>query len=283
MAVHDKTREMLPKRFQSFSDQDLLWLWSVLGRDFAISHPESFKNPLGLAESCAKAIENRDEAYADWVFNYYQQHVVNYEMSGIIGNAGKRLISFLMYKLVVDNGFDFDLGSLKYYLDDRSCFLLAVDLDTRLGSDKLRIVRDLTSIWNLRMLKDYSLDWVDGNNSEQVSWLINEGLNAGLPSLVPGSVNNPLSINESLLKFRCMLDQSSLNPKMEEMLIRDLRRKWSIKTNKKRNERCQVNVLLLPETKEGIKELMRRDGYKTQGELVDALVSKALSDEKGFL
>ncbi|QBM16561.1 hypothetical protein MARI_06430 [Marinobacter sp. JH2] len=283
MAVHDRNRDVLPKRFQSFSDQDLVWLWSVLGRDFTISHPESFKNPLGLAESCAKALESKGEAYADWVFNCYQQHVVNGELSSIIGDAGKRLISFLMYKLVVYNGFDFELGSLKYYLDDRSCFLLAVDLDARLGSDKLRIIREIASIWNLRMLKDYSLSWVDGNNPEQVSWLINEGLKAGLPNLVPGSVNNPLSINESLLKFQCMLDQSSLNPKMEEMLIKDLRRKWSIKTNKKRCERSQVNVLLLPETKEGIKQLMRRDGYKTQGELVDALVSKALSGEKGSL
>ena len=133
-------------------------------------------------------------------------------------------------------------------MDDRSCFLLAVDLDARLGSDKLRIIREIASIWNLRMLKDYSLSWVDGNNPEQVSWLIDEGLMAGLPNLVPGSVNNPLSINESLLKFQCMLDQSSLNLKMEEMLIKDLRRKWSIKTNKKRSERSQVNVLLLPET-----------------------------------
>jgi len=283
MAVHDKDREMLPKRFQSFSDQDLVWLWSVLGRDFTISHPESFKSPMVLAESCAKALDARDDAYVDWVLNAYQQHVVNHEMSSIIGNSGKRLISFLMYKLLVDNGFDFELGGLKYYLDDRSCFLLAVDLDARLGSEKLFVVQRLTAIWNLRMLKDYSFDWVDGNNAEQISWLISEGLKAGLPSLVPGSVNNPLSINESLLKFRCMLDQSNLNSRMEEMLIRDLRRKWSIKTNKKRNERCQVNVLLLPETKEGIKELMRRDGYKTQGELVDALVSKALSDEKDLL
>ncbi|MBB5322832.1 hypothetical protein [Marinobacter oulmenensis] len=283
MAVHDKSQDMLPKKFQSFSDQDLIWLWSVLGRDFAISHPESFKNPLVLAESCAKALNARDSAYVDGVFDGYQKHVVNNEVNSIIGNAGKRLISFLMYKLAVDNGFGFELGSLKYYLDDRSCFCLAVDLDSRLGSDKLRIIRELTSLWNLRMLKECPLNWVDGNNPEQVSWLINEGINAGLPSLVPGTVNNPLSINESLLKFQCMLDQSNLNPKMEEMLIRDLRRKWSIKTNKKRSERYQVNVLLLPETKEGIKQLMRRDGYKTQGELVDALVSKALSDENGYL
>ena len=66
MAVHDRNRDVLPKRFQSFSDQDLVWLWSVLGRDFTISHPESFKNPLGLAESCAKALESKGEAYAVW-------------------------------------------------------------------------------------------------------------------------------------------------------------------------------------------------------------------------
>lgn len=277
MAVRIRDREMFPDRFKHFSDQDLVWLWAILSNEFTISPPESLRNPKDLAESCAKALSNKNAGYEEWVVKSYQQCVINGQISEIVAKPDKRLISWLMYRLVVDNGFDFELKGLKNYLDDWACFLLAVDLDARPASEKLRLIREIMALWNLRMLSDHSLDWVDGNDPRQVSWLINEGLKAGLPNLVSGGLNNPLSINESLLKFKCMLDQSKFNSKMEEMLIRDLRRKWSIKTNKKRNERYQVNVLLLPETKEGIKELMKRDGYKTQGEVVDALVSKALS------
>ncbi|MDR9424380.1 MAG: hypothetical protein RI567_03735 [Marinobacter sp.] len=271
-------REMLPKRIQYFSNGDLVWLWYVLSENQTICSHDILKNPKELARVIGSALRNAGDDQISWIVNDNEKYVVSSQLRRLVPSPDKRTISWLIYRLVTGHGFNFYLGLMKDYLSDWDHFLLAVDVDAREGVEKLKIIKEVLALWNLHLGADYSLGWIDESNAAQASWLLDEGVKAGLSSFVPGSIDRPLSSKESVTKFKCMLDQSSLSPQLADIFVSDLRRKWSVKNNKKRMERCQTNVLVLPETRKGIKELMKRYNYKTQGEVVDDLVSKALSE-----
>ncbi|WP_336368099.1 hypothetical protein [Marinobacter sp. C2H3] len=279
MAIKYDYQEYLPESLSDFQYRELIWLWYYLeGRGWQLDIA-CLSNPEALSIFISRALGEAEEKLFSEIREAKSMSIIDSKEITVLNGSDRRVISWLLYQVHKLYNFSFRSEWFHNYLSDESVFLAALDCDSRSVVAKKEILAQLRANWSSVLEFDQYLNWIDDKDEEQSYWLLSQASSANLPHEVLGEVNAPINSKERVIKFRCILDQSNLSIDLKKDFVDRLKRQWSAKGRLKSKDRVQSNLLVLPETKDGIKKLKGRFQLKTGGEVLDKLVKEALNRE----
>lgn len=269
-------QKKLPKALSDFGDRDLVWLWNYMVNLGYPLNEALLRNNEAIATEVSRLLVNADDFFFEQVRVARQYSMLTKDEVSLISVASSRLISWLYFSFGHHFDFEFKPEWPMGGLNDRQVLLAAVDYDPRSLSEKREIMGRLRNQWSSILEFDVHYAWIKNDDEDLSFWLLERGRKANFPTSLYGKVNDPIDSKERVVKFKCMMDQVMLPLDLKKLFIDKLKSDWKSRGRQKSKDRVQSNVLVLPETKSGIKVLRDQYGLKSGGEVVDKLVSDAL-------
>ncbi|MCK7545176.1 hypothetical protein MLC59_13495 [Marinobacter bryozoorum] len=277
MSVGLRFQRELPKVFSGYGERDLIWLWYYLvGRGYQLSY-SNFNDYVQMASDISSVLEKSSPYVLEEIGEEHNKSLIPDSELSFFDGADGRLSSWIFYKFKEVYRFDVKDDWLSGILGYQQSLLAALDTANISISQKRAIVRELRYEWSENLKLDVSYNWINIRDERLGFWLLEKLEENDLFGHVYGVINAPVTSEDRVLKFKCVIDRSDLSVGMKRAFINSLKAQWKARGRKKSKERVQSNVLVKAETKAAIKSLRAIYGYRSGGEVIDKLVADALS------